>query len=312
VEKLNELRHEAFVASVIKNEDVGGQISSFVGINSEMTQTYWREINGITLVDYLTSPEFDMEVLKDITAQVCGILQYLQDTYSFCHRDLFAWNIMLERCQEKRVYANKFGFWRSSGPFRVVIIDFGKAHVIHNGKHHGIIKPYEFSTIQDIVTYIVSVSHILLSTHCDKPVLSWLFKFIEFLSFEPEYYSPAKSVRDLRNFLTRAKKYTEMSYSDKGLLERLSPGDLVTHIGLRVQDKRIRSPSSAKRVLKLRDDVFDNPDTVLKICKNLQNYVSDVNLSTFKYIAKLITTMNIKKSPGEDNIIYAEIISLLS
>jgi hypothetical protein len=311
-EKLNELRHEAFVASVLKNEDVGGQISSFVGINSEMTQTYWKEINGITLVDYLTSPEFDMEVLKDITAQVCGILQYLQDTYSFCHRDLFAWNIMLERCQEKRVYANKFGFWRSSGPFRVVIIDFGKAHVIHNGKHHGIIKPYEFSTIQDIVTYIVSVSHILLSTHCDKPVLSWLFKFIEFLSFEPEYYSPAKSVRDLRNFLTRAKKYTEMSYSDKGLLERLSPGDLVTHIGLRVQDKRIRSPSSAKRVLKLRDDVFDNPDTVLKICKNLQNYVSDVNLSTFKYIAKIVTTMNIKKSPGEDNIIYAEIISLLS
>ena len=158
----------------------------------------------------------------------------------------------------------------------------------------------------------MSVSHILLSTHCDKTVLSWLFKFTEFLSAEPEYYSPAKSVRELRSFLSRAKKYTEISYSDKGLLESFLPGDLVTHIGLRVEDKRLRSPTSVKRILKLRDDIFDNPDTILKICKNLQNYVSDANLLTFKYIAKLITTMNIKKNPGCDNSIYNEIISLLS
>ena len=96
------------------------------------------------------------------------------------------------------------------------------------------------------------------------------------------------------------------------MLESFLPGDLVTHIGLRVEDKRLRSPTSVKRILKLRDDIFDNPDTILKICKNLQNYVSDANLLTFKYIAKLITTMNIKKNPGYDNSIYNEIISLLS
>ncbi len=190
-----------------------------------MKESYWKKINGITLADYLVSEDFDVNVLVDITSQVCGILEHLQDHCSFCHRDLFAWNIMLVKDTSPRVYANSFGFWKSSGPYKVVIIDFGKAHAVYQGKHHGIIKPYEFSSIQDIVTYIVSVSHILLSTHCDKTVLNWLFKFVEFLATEPKYYTPASGVRELRSFLSRAKKYTEISYSDKGLLENLTPGN---------------------------------------------------------------------------------------
>ena len=313
-EKVSELRHEAFVASVIRSSEIKGQLSEFLGMDDKMKESYWKKINGITLADYLVSEDFDVNVLVDITSQVCGILEHLQDHCSFCHRDLFAWNIMLVKNTSPRVYANSFGFWKSSGPYKVVIIDFGKAHAVYQGKHHGIIKPYEFSSIQDIVTYIVSVSHILLSTHCDKTVLGWLFKFVEFLATEPKYYTPASGVRELRSFLSRAKKYTEISYSDKGLLENLTPGNLLTHLGVRIQDKRLRSPRSTKHVLKLRDDIFDNPEEVLNICQNLNSYVTDTNLATFRRIVKIIMTMNIRKCDKNDPIveIYQEIVTLLS
>jgi len=313
-EKIGELRHEAFIASVIQKEEIRSQISEFLGVDSKTVESYWNKIDGVTLADYLVSDEFDVNVLIDITIQVCGILQHLQDSCSFCHRDLFAWNIMLEKNSTERVYANSFGFWKSTGPYKVIIIDFGKAHIIHQGKHHGVIRPYEFSAIQDIVTYIVSVSHILLSTHCDKNVLRWLFNFVEFLAAEPKYYTPANSVRDLRNFLSRAKKYTEISYSDKGLLESLSPGHLLTHLGIRIHDKKLRSPKSVKHSLYLKDDIFDNPEKVLKICQSLDKYVIDSNLLTFRYIAKIIMTMNSRKCGKTEPIaeIYQEIVALLS
>ena len=251
-----------------------------------------------------------MDIFKDIIKQICGILQSSLEEYSFCHNDLFAWNIMLTKWNddESRVYKTKSGGeWTSTSPLKVVIIDLGKSHAIYKKLHHGFIKPFQTSTIQDIIIFIISCSSILLTKHCCKTTLSFIFTIMSFLSQESKYCPKLSNTRYLREFISKAKKYTEIMYSDKGILEKLYPIDFI--IFLKYQ-KPIKNHSICNTTtLYLPEDVFDDPNHIISIMQNIDTYSNDENKFTFLVISKILTFMNLKYFPSNKK--YLELSNYL-
>jgi len=127
-----------------------------------------------------------------------------------------------------------------------------------------------------------------MTRHRDKPILNWVFRILGFLQQEEKYCPVFHTVREVRNFTNRAKKYTEIMYSEKGCLNFKEPADLVKWLRLKIEDKKLSSPR-LREILLLKENVFDDPREILRICKRLSNYGEDENTKTFRTIAGLLT-----------------------
>ena len=303
--KTAEFNHEIFIGARVLPKK--GQVAQFKGYHEG--KSYWEYIPGPTLSEYLESEKVTCKDLKNIILQICGILQNLLETEKFTHNDLFPWNIILKPSDEILSYGNKHGLWRSEAIFSVFLVDFGKSHAVYRKIHHGRIRGFETNKCQDIITFIISVIAVLLSSHCEKNILTMLFDMIGFLQKEPEYCPDIRGVRELRNFVQRAKKYTEIIYSHKGRLENLEPGDFVDFMKFKIEDRRLRSLSDSNNRLILFENIFDEPENLLQIAKQLHSYQEDENTNTFRVIACLITKANLLAFP--ENKTYKQILDIL-
>mgnify|MGYP001267129373 CR=1 FL=1 len=148
-----------------------------------------------------------IKILLDILVQISGILEVGLEEFEFCHNDIFPWNVILTPCDKPRSYFTKQGVWRSQGPYKVVLLDFGKSHVVYKNIHRGLIKPYTTSTIQDIIILIVSVCSTLLSQHCESRTLTFIFDLMQFLSREPKYCPEFRTAGHIRKFTKTISKF---------------------------------------------------------------------------------------------------------
>lgn len=229
-EKEAEARHDAFVSLVLR-EVTCTQLSKCLAQSGSLS--LWEYIPGPTLAE-LVKGGICRPALEDLTLQVCGILTTLQDTCNFVHNDLYPWNIICSNPRDIIEYSTSRGKWQSRGLLHISLVDYGKSTLVHDGMYFGRIRPFESSSIRDVVTFIVSTSNVLLNQQLSKSELSFVFQIMKFLSTNEPAYTGGdfESVRELRDFTKRAKKYTEMIYSDKGKLEDLDPCDLLQHLNL--------------------------------------------------------------------------------
>ena len=308
--KLEEFIHEIFIgACIIPQMKYSDQYSELVYFDIKEKVSYWKFVEGISLAEYLKKPDLKVEVLIDILVQICGILEIGLEEFDFCHNDIFPWNIMLTPCSKPRNYFTKQGVWRSQGPYKVVLLDFGKSHVVYKNIHRGLIKPYTTSTIQDVVILLVSVCSGLLAQHCESRTLTFIFDLMQFLSREPKYCPHFRTAGHIRKFAKKARKYTEIIYSNKHSLETLRPVDLIKHLGIRIEDKRIASPRAGNNPrVYLPDDCFDDPYYFLEFAKRIDEF-DTVEKITLKTIGKIVHGLNAKKRGGK---IYKDITTCLN
>ena len=137
---------------------------SFVGLRygeEGPEASLWEYVKGQTLQEWLVSDNFDLKQFKDITCQVFGVLQVLQEICGFSHGDLYPYNILLEEGHaETHTYHTSRGTVMSRGIYKVRFVDYGKSQILVNGKKrrylHGTVRPFYFSTVLDVISFSIT------------------------------------------------------------------------------------------------------------------------------------------------------------
>jgi len=152
-EKYEEFIHEIFIGSkIIPTLPSSNQFSKLKNVDKKYS--YWEYIHGISLSKYLISDIFSLDVFYDILKQVMGILHTSLEKNKFCHHDVFPWNIILQKNDDKFVYHTQRGTWYSKSMYKVVLLDFGKSNSVYNNIcFDSSVKPFCTSTIQDTIIF---------------------------------------------------------------------------------------------------------------------------------------------------------------
>ena len=244
--KMREHAHEIFVGlkgvnRVIKN--VPNFAYTFGGAISDSSVSVYTEfITGDTFDEYLRSPRCRMVNVLGILMQVSLALEVAQNTCGFVHMDLMPWNILLQDLKDgcARVpYLLQDTIITARSSLVPVIIDFGKSHIIHEGRYHGFVRLYQPSRVQDVVTLLVQTLNILKDvrlTHVEFPIL---LQIASFLAINPDTMAPTgnsycpnrfNTAKDLRRWISEHKSYGNLTLPDKDVLERLSPRDFFDYL----------------------------------------------------------------------------------
>lgn len=306
----NELIHETYVGIYCVN-DALKYMPNFVytfGFHRASSTIYTEYVgNTVTLLDYMQSSEFRMHEYVFILVQLGLVLQEMQERYLFIHYDLYPWNILLCRyaCTQKVMYTHGSTTIEIETTCIPILIDYGKSHMVHENRHYGFVKPYEFSSVHDILTILISSMNVAFSRQSlSKSDLSVLFTLSRF--FSGGSYTNGKqfqTVKQLRGFLSASKKFSEMLYASKHELEMLTPYDLVVYIQektdyifpIQVIDRKENKADS----MHLR---YGSPAHVMDYMladsdeKRLQTYTNT--------ISRINKTVDISTSPFENHFLY--------
>jgi hypothetical protein len=235
--KAREHVHETFIGTKSINHllnKIPNFAYTFAGYDTDNGFSVITEkIHGQMLHDYLMSPEFQMNEFISILVQICLALKVAQDTCALVHYDLTPWNIILQRSKTPI----KFDYvidsettYRVSTSVVPIIIDYGKSHVVYNGEHHGFINMYNVSTIQDVLTILLTSMKQISDRRIPQSDFSTLIKLANFLSNTGYRREQFNSAFDLKNFLHDNCHYTKMTTIDKQDLEKKGPMDLIEYI----------------------------------------------------------------------------------
>ncbi len=239
--KTREHIHETYIAMKETN-NLLRSIPNFVYIYGSFVEdsTYnviTEYVPGESLGSYINGPSFDFHEFLMILLQICLALEVAQNRCGFVHWDLLPWNVMLQ----SRSTPVSFDYLLEDGTiYRVdtrlvpIIIDYGKAHVIHKQQHHGLINMYRTSTVQDPMSIVArSVADILKrnndrrnSFRLPAQDLTSLFRLSEFI-IGPNH---GLNVHELEHRMVEEARYQNLTGSSKGDLEKLGPLDLLNHI----------------------------------------------------------------------------------
>jgi len=210
-----------------------------------------EKIIGVTLTEWLESDKFNMKDFVFILIQLSFSLEVAQRQCGFVHYDLTPWNIMIQTLPvsvEFDYVIDSNNIFRISTNLIPIIIDYGKSHVIYKDTHYGFINMYKTSTIQDIISILItsinSVTSLTLSDNDIKVVLT-LMNFISNSGYRKRPFKKTgkKGVSDVQYFIKNSKKYTELIHSNKYELEKLTPFDFIKYI-----NKNIKYTFSYKKI----------------------------------------------------------------
>ena len=242
ITKQQENIHEAFIGTKVIN-DIVKYIPNFAYVfgkfNGKTDNIVIMEyIFGQTFDKWLQSNKFNIQDYIFILIQLAMALQVAQRIGGFVHYDLTPWNIIIQELPKPISFdymldgKNVFRVTTSIIP---VIIDYGKSHVIYKNRHHGFINMYKMSTIQDIISILLSSLNIITQLNLSKKDVNDVIKLANFISgtgYRKKRFreTGTKGVSDVQFFISRARKYTEMISSDKYELEHLTPYDFIKYI----------------------------------------------------------------------------------
>jgi len=238
--KIKEHIHDAFIGTCSLN-NLTKYIPNFAYIfgyyvKDDTHNVITEYIHGITLFEYIkTKGEFNFQEFLFIIIQICLALEVAQRHCALVHYDLTPWNIILQKFDKKQKFDYILGHdkvMRIYTNIIPVIIDYGKSHVVYNQEHHGFINMFSVSTVQDILTLLITSMEQILNdqylSHEDFQSLVRLANFFTNTEYRKESFSKSK---DLRDFLRKARKYSALIADNKGdKLEQKTPIDLIKHI----------------------------------------------------------------------------------
>lgn len=238
--KKKEHIHEVF-AGLSQLNELSKYVPNFMyvfGINLEKNKDVkivTEYIRGISLQDYILRENFSFENLLFLMIQISLALEIAQKKCGFVHNDLKPWNVMLILLENPVTFDYQYTsvkFFNVTTKMIPVIIDYGKSHIIHNKMHYGIVNQYKTSTIQDIITLVVSCVNTLLKDNKNaaqkfrKEIIT-LCNFLSGTKYRKEVF---ENIEQVSEFISYAQKYAELISSDKGELENRTPSDFIKYI----------------------------------------------------------------------------------
>ena len=223
--KMNENIHEAYIAMNEINHLLK-HIPNFVFVFNALkfedgVSVVLEKIEGVNMLDWLKSDDFNFEDFKLILAQLCLALQVAQKACSFVHYDLYPWNVMIQKLDEEKdieYVVNSEKVVRIHTNIIPVIIDYGKTRVIHNNEHFGFINMFKFSKIHDLMTIVFSS----ILQICEKGFndnLKETLKIINFFTGNKCFAKRITSEKQLNHFVTENSSFTKTISLEKFDLE---------------------------------------------------------------------------------------------
>lgn len=177
-------------------------------------------ISGKTLFDYIRDSP-DIEVIKDVIKEICCILQIGQNLYHFNHNDLTPWNIILQECQDIRVYKVFNREYTIQSKYKPIIIDLERASFTHTDGLNYNKNLFKYSTITDLIGLIYNMFFELCNKEGFYQYIMYVMKFFVY---------DLDSISKIKAFLTINKKYAMISSGDKGIIEEKCPIDLLDYL----------------------------------------------------------------------------------
>jgi hypothetical protein len=236
--KIQENIHETFIGTKVINQLIKyiPNFSYVFGKTNDMVITEY--IFGKTFDEWIKSDQFNMEDYIFILIQLAFSLQVAQNIIGFVHYDLTPWNIIIQElpCAITFDYMlDRNNIFRVKTKFIPVIIDYGKSHVIYEKQHYGYINMYRMSTIQDIISLLLTSLNSVLKLNLSDKNVDDAIKLANFISNSKYRQKPfqktgPKGVSDIQYFISRNKKYSEIISNNKYELENLTPYDFVKYI----------------------------------------------------------------------------------
>lgn len=238
IQKIKEHIHETYIGlNCINNliKEIPNFVYNFGIYKKDNSYNVITEyIKGKTFQEYINGDDFIFKDYLLILLQLCAALQYAQKIYGFVHYDLTPWNIMIQYLKEP-IYVDYIVSYNKVIRIKThiipIIIDYGKSHVFYENEHHGFINIFKFSTSNDILTILItSIYQIIICKRLSKNDFTYLLKLSNFISNTSFCKQTFKNSKDIKNFFYNAKKYTNLVFSDKYELEKLTPLDLFDYI----------------------------------------------------------------------------------
>lgn len=234
--------HETYIGTKVIN-NVVKYIPNFAyvfGKYDEPTKAtvIMEKIHGITFTKWIESDKFNMKDFIFILVQLAFALEVAQRRCGFVHYDLTPWNVMIQELPTPVVFdyvIDSENIYRINTKLIPVIIDYGKSHVIYENQHHGFINMYKTSTIQDIISILITSIGSIIDYDLSPKDINDAIKLANFMTNtgyrrRPFRKTGAKGVSDMKYFFSNAKKYTELISSDKHELEGMRPMDFIRYV----------------------------------------------------------------------------------
>lgn len=228
-----------------------------------------ENIQGKDLQKYILEEKFSQYEMVSILLQVCLTIQILQDYCNFVHNDLTPWNIIIHKFNTyKNVVYNlqgkKISIKTNIVPY---IIDFGKSHYIYNNSQYGVINPYSFSSIIDVILLVFKTSKILLQDRNDFEKSSFVKNVFKFFS-KSKYsnYKFLNNLKEIQTLLHTKGKFVNIIKDDKFELENLKPKDFINFL--------IKEFKFSKNIISIENVICKEPKLILE--KDLLNDVNKI------------------------------------
>jgi hypothetical protein len=169
--KQREHTHEAFLGLTAIN-GLCAKCPNFAyvyGKTRDADSVYVEYINGITLEDWLKSPQYNFKDYVKILIQLCLALQVAQSYCGFVHYDLYPWNVIVQTLKRETTFDYNIGYGvpiRCATSIIPTMIDFGKSRAIVYEKEyglidHGLINLYRSNPAIDTLTILYSTIKVL-------------------------------------------------------------------------------------------------------------------------------------------------------
>ena len=204
---------------------------------------YTDYIQGKTLEDVLNDPSTTVKDILYILQIVCLAIQHAQQQCGFMHMDLYPWNIIIRTLDTPTTIVYNMGGGVAMQVVTTcvpVFIDYGRSHVVYEGKHFYNVVPFRLCAIQDIVSIVFSSFHIYLARFkLSLQDVGLVLNVMRFFS-ESSYVKKdnVRTISALKMFLKEKKKFSNMLMDDKAGLHHLYPLDFFKHVSHLCPDGR--------------------------------------------------------------------------
>lgn len=187
-------------------------------------------ISSLSFSDFLVGEDFCMSDYLSILVQLLLTLHIAQERFQFVHYDMYPWNIMLIKTEETHIsYIIKDTLIHVKARYIPVLVDYGQSHVVYEGESYG---KYDFNSIFDVITVLVSSMCIVFTKQTvDKGIVTCIFKLLAWLNPSAlTQHETIKTVKELKVFLSNAKKYAFLQQVDMSKTRFQTPLEVYSYL----------------------------------------------------------------------------------
>jgi len=190
-------------------------------------------VEGMTLLEYLLSPDFNLVDLYGILRQVSYAVFIGQQYNGFCHNDLTPWNIIIRRYDSPVVipYVIRGERVCVSCRYVPVIIDYGKSRIVHDNVIYTFIPDdFKLSPCKDMLVLSMTILKTLIGRHMSPEEVRFCLYLINF--YTGTTYLPGKvnNMNKLKNIIRKHSRFAALTHDDKYELEHTNSLDFINYL----------------------------------------------------------------------------------